>query len=216
MAGAQNAGGGFITLEGGEGSGKTTAAAALARALEATGLTVLQTREPGGAPGAEEIRSLLVAGRPERWDPMSEALLHFAARREHVARTIRPALDRGFWVVCDRFFDSTAVYQGYGQGLDPEAVAHLRALVLGTFAPDLTLVLDVPPDVGLARETGAGEGTRYGRMGADFHDRVRQGFLEIAAAEPDRCTVIDASKDREAVQGAVWAAVTALGLTEDA
>ncbi|MBT3396258.1 MAG: dTMP kinase, partial [Alphaproteobacteria bacterium] len=196
----------FITFEGGEGSGKSTTTAALVTSLSASGLSVLATREPGGAPGAEHIRSLLVSGAVDRWDPMAEALLHFAARREHLEHTIRPALEDGTWVVCDRFYDSTMAYQGYGQGLGPVAVRNLQFVALGDFAPDLTIVLDIPPQDGLGREinSDASDETRYGRMGAEFHARVRDGFLAIAAAEPDRCVVIDAAQSLDDVQDAIW------------
>ena len=206
----------FITLEGGEGSGKTTAVAALGASLSTAGLSVLTTREPGGALGSEEIRRLLVEGAVDRWDPMAEALLHFAARREHVERTIRPALEAGTWVVCDRFFDSTMAYQGYAQGVGPETVRRLQEIVLGDFAPDLTFILDLPPEAGLARETNPGIGrglagseSRFARMGVEFHARVRGGFLAIAAAEPGRCVVIDGSRTPGEVQEAIWDAVTA-------
>ena len=209
----------FITFEGGEGSGKSTATSALVKSLAASGRTVLATREPGGAPGAEQIRKLLVSGAVDRWDPMAEALLHFAARREHLEHAIRPALDAGTWVVCDRFYDSTMAYQGYGQGLGPVAVRNLQFVALGDFAPDLTIVLDIPPQDGLGRETNsqasdASDETRYGRMGAEFHSLVREGFLAIAAAEPDRCVVIDASQSLEDVQDAIWQTVSdRLGVT---
>ena len=215
MIDSKNRAGHFITLEGGEGSGKTTAAAALVRALSKAGISALTTREPGGAPGSEEIRNLLVSGEVDRWDPMAEALLHFAARKEHVERTIRPALDGGTWVVCDRFFDSTMAYQGYAQGLGPELVGQIQTIVLGEFAPDLTFILDIAPDIGLDRETGAGAGasgdaeSRYGRMGAGFHEKVRDGFLAIAAAEPNRCVVIDGSNPTEVVHREIWDTVTA-------
>jgi len=206
----------FITFEGGEGSGKSTATSALVKSLAASGRTVLATREPGGAPGAEQIRKLLVSGAVDRWDPMAEALLHFAARREHLEHAIRPALDAGTWVVCDRFYDSTMAYQGYGQGLGPVVVRNLQFVALGDFAPDLTIVLDIPPQDGLGREinSDAKDEARYGRMGAEFHSRVRDGFLAIAAAEPDRCVVIDASQSLDDVQDAIWQTVSdRLGVT---
>jgi dTMP kinase len=210
MIDRKNSAGRFITFEGGEGSGKSTATGALVKTLSASGLSVLATREPGGPPGAEQIRNLLVSGEVDRWDPMAEALLHFAARREHLEHTIRPALETGTWVVCDRFYDSTMAYQGYGQGLGPVTVRNLQFVALGDFAPDLTLVLDIAPDDGLGRETNpdANDETRYGRMGAEFHARVRDGFLTIAAAESDRCVVIDASRPQEEVQAAVLNAVS--------
>ena len=197
----------FLTLEGGEGSGKTTQAERLRATLAARGLPVLVTREPGGAPGAESIRNILVTGETGRWDPLSEALLHAAARREHVTRTIVPALEAGTWVLSDRFGDSTMAYQGITQGVGRDTVASLNALVLGDLAPDLTLVLDVAEDVGLAREQSAHE-DRYGTMGSAFHAAVRAAFRDIAAAEPGRCILIDASGAVDEVHAAILAAVT--------
>lgn len=201
--------GGFVTFEGGEGGGKTAQARKLAETLRAKGLAVDLTREPGGTPGAEAIRELLVTGSAERWLPLGEALLHVAARYDHAERRIRPALREGSWVVCDRFTDSTRVYQGVAGGVDADVVDRLHALALGRLTPDLTLVLDVPAELGLARRGRAGGGGRYERMGADFHDRVREGFLALAAAESDRCRVIDATHDFETVARDVWRAVEA-------
>ena len=202
------AGGRFITLEGGEGAGKSTQAALLAEGLRKAGKDVTVTREPGGAPGAEEIRALLVAGAVARWDAMTEALLHVAARRQHLKETIQPALDAGRWVVCDRFADSTMAYQGYGLGLGRDVVAGLHALAIGGVAPDLTVVLDIPVETGLARAAAkAGGEDRYERMGEEFHRRLREGFLDIARREPDRCAVVDAVGAIEAVQAAIRAVV---------
>jgi dTMP kinase len=190
----------FITLEGGEGAGKSTQISRLAGELETAGLGVVLTREPGGSEGAEQIRKLLVEGEVARWHPMSEALLHFAARVDHVDKVVRPALAAGNWVLCDRFADSTLAYQGYGHGLGPTAINELYRLVLGDFRPDLTLVLDLPVEVGLERAgRRAGSEDRYERMAADFHQRLRDGFLAIAAAEPDRCAVIDANRSSDDV-----------------
>ena len=205
-------GGKFITLEGGEGAGKSTQARLLHTALEAQGIETLTTREPGGAPGAEAIRGLLLGGEPGHWEPLSEALLHNAARHEHVVRTIAPALAAGRWVVCDRFVDSTVAYQGCGQGVADETLAVLQRLAVGELAPDLTLVLDIPVAAGQARidARAKGEGraaNRYERMEARFHERLRAGFLEIAKREPGRCAVIDASRDIAAVQAEIRAAV---------
>ncbi len=197
----------FITFEGGEGAGKSTQVSLLARALEEKGLEVVETREPGGSPGAEEIRALLVSGAVGRWEPMTEALLHYAARREHLAKRVRPALAQGQWVISDRFADSTMAYQGYGQGLDRGLIADLHRLVVGDFAPDLTLILDLPVEQGLrraARRDGdGGAETRYERMDRAVHERLRAGFLEIARLAPERCAVIDATGDEKAVHGAV-------------
>jgi dTMP kinase len=204
----------FITFEGGEGSGKTSHARRLADWLKERGHETVLTREPGGTPGAEEIRKLLVQGEAARWEPMTEALLHFAARRDHVTKVIRPALARGAWVVSDRFTDSTMAYQGYGHGLGAEPIALLRNLVLGDFAPGLTLLFDVPVALGLER-AGKRNGTdaradgRYESMGASFHGRVHDGFLAIARAEPERIAVIDSSKPVADVAAAVLAAVRA-------
>lgn len=195
----------FITLEGGEGAGKSTQARRLAEALAADGLPVLLTREPGGAPGAEELRRLLLEGGRD-WAPLAEAMLHFAARAEHVARTIRPALDAGIWVVCDRFADSTMVYQGWGQGADRATIASLTGL-LG-LRPDLTLVLDVPVATSLARLAARGSAAdRYERLGAGFFAAIRDGFRAVAAADPARCRLVDATADEAAVAARLRAAV---------
>lgn len=202
----------FITLEGGEGAGKTTQQGLLADALRAAGLDVLTTREPGGSPGAEEIRRLFVSGDPGRWDAMTELLLIYAARRDHVQRTILPALNAGTLVLCDRFADSTMAYQGYGRGLGRDAVETVHRLVLGELRPDLTLVFDLPPEQGLARaagRTGSGE-TRFEEMDLEFHRRLRAAFLEIAGLEPRRCVVIDAASDPATVAAAAHAAVDRL------
>jgi dTMP kinase len=195
----------FITLEGGEGAGKSTQAALLADALVELGLPVLRTREPGGAPGAETLRGLLLGGGVA-WSPLAETLLHFAARAEHVAKTIRPALDAGMWVVCDRFYDSTVAYQGYGQGADRGVIATLTG-ILG-IVPDVTLMLDVSDAVAAARRVlRAGDADRYERLDPAFHARVRQGFRDIAAAAPARCLLIAADGPAEAVHVAIMRAL---------
>ncbi len=195
-------GGKFITLEGGEGAGKSTQLGVLAKFLRARGLEVLATREPGGAPGADAVRRLLVEGAPERWDATSEALLHFAARRAHLVDTVWPALAAGSWVLSDRFADSTMAYQGYGHGLGREPVEALYRMVVGDFAPDMTLILDLPPEAGLARAAGrrGSRETRYERMALDFHERLRQGYLDIARRDPQRCVVVDATRPVAAVR----------------
>ena len=199
----------FITFEGGEGAGKSTQVALLGKAFEQVGRDVLVTREPGGSPGAEAVRELLVHGAVERWDATGEALLHFAARRAHLVETVWPALRHGTWVVCDRFTDSTMAYQGYGHELGRGPVEMLSELTLGEFTPDLTLILDIDAEAGLARAGGrAAGGTRYEAMGLTFHQRVRDGFLDIARREPGRCVVIDAGLAPEAVHDAVRAAAT--------
>jgi len=190
----------LITLEGGEGAGKSTQLTRLAAALERGGLSVVTTREPGGSPAGERIRKLLVEGEPGSLAPMTEALLHFAQRAEHIEKTIRPALERGSWVVCDRFADSTMAYQGYGHGLGRTPINSLTRLVCGDLAPALTLIFDVPVDIGLARAAARrGVETRYERMDPAFHERLRRGFLDIARREPRRCAVIDAARDIDAV-----------------
>ena len=194
----------LITLEGGEGAGKSTQIRLLAEALRKAGLDPVVTREPGGAPGAETIRKLLVEGDVYRWLPMTEALLHYAARIEHVRTTIEPALSAGRWVVCDRFADSTVAYQGYGHDLGAETVYRLHRLTLGDFQPDLTVILDVPVETGLARAGGRHAGgnareDRYERMDKAFHQRLRDGYLDIARRNPERCAVVDATKNEKAV-----------------
>jgi len=194
----------FITLEGGEGAGKSTQIARLADWLRSRGRDVVSTREPGGSPGAELIRKLLVEGPAERWDGTTEALLHYAARRDHLRATVWPALERGAWVVSDRFADSTRAYQGYGHGLDLEALDRLYEVAVDGFRPDLTLMLDLPVEAGLTRAAARrGAETRYESLPRDFHDRVRKGFLEIAKAEPRRCAVVDASKDIDSIAKAI-------------
>lgn len=202
----------FITLEGGEGAGKSTQQRRLATWLRSRGHEVVETREPGGSPGAEDIRRLLVTGTAGRWDAMTEALLHFAARRDHLRQTIEPALARGAWVVSDRFADSTMAYQGYGHGLGRAPIETLYALTVGPLKPDLTLVLDLPVAEGLARaeqrngSTGEGE-DRYERMDIAFHERLRDGFHDIVAREPQRCVLIDALGDEATVAARIAAAV---------
>ena len=198
----------FITFEGGEGAGKSTQIGLLAEALVAAGIPVRTTREPGGNPGAEQIRELLVTGAADRWDAMTEALLHFAARREHLRGVVRPSLEAGQWVLSDRFADSTLAYQGYGHGLGRAAIERLYALAVGDFAPDLTLILDVPVALGLKRALGRRDGEdRYEGLGAEFHERLRQGFREIAEREPGRCALIDARGEVASVQAAICACV---------
>jgi len=199
----------FISLEGGEGAGKSTQARLLRTALESRGHAAVLTREPGGSPGAEEIRQLLVHGEPERWTPLAETLLFLAARADHVARVIEPALAAGKWVVSDRFADSTFVYQGIARGLGIDAVRRLQQAALGDFAPDLTIILDVDPRAGLARAGGRGEAeNRFERFDGGFHARLRDGFLAIAAREPERCVVVDGSGGVDAIATDVWRAVT--------
>lgn len=200
----------FITFEGGEGAGKSTQIRLLGEALEKSGHTVLQTREPGGSPGAEEIRSLLVTGDGDRWTGMTEVLLHFAARADHLERVVRPALKAGTWVLCDRFVDSSMAYQGVAQALGKDVIGDLTDLVVGTTMPHLTLILDLPVADGLARAGARGEGEdRYEKMGQEFHETLRQAFLDIATDAPERCKVIDATQQIDAVHQAVWDATAA-------
>ena len=199
----------LITLEGGEGTGKSAQCARLLNRLRAHGRRAIATREPGGTPEAEAVRALLVENTPEArtWDATSEALLHFAARRSHATRVIEPALARGDWVVCDRFVDSTMAYQGYAMGLGRAAVEALHRLVLDGLVPDLTLILDLPVADGLARVRSRGKESRYEMRDTAFHEMVRQAFLDIARREPDRCTVIDARDGIDAVAAAIERAV---------
>lgn len=198
----------FITFEGGEGAGKSTQLKLLAEALARAGIEVVTTREPGGSKGAEAIRALLVTGEVDRWDAQTEALLHTAARRDHLVKTVWPALERGAWVVCDRFADSTLAYQGYGHGLTKDFILGLTRLAIGAFTPDLTLILDLPVEEGLKRAGGRGGAEdRYERMDTSFHERLRQGFLDIAGREPDRCAVIDASQSLDGVHQSILAVV---------
>lgn len=198
----------FITFEGGEGGGKSTQIALLAGALKGHGIETLVTREPGGVPGAEEIRALLVKGDVNRWTPLTEALLNYAGRVEHLEKSIRPALAKGKWVLCDRFADSTMAYQGYGHQLGRAPIEDLHALAVGDFRPALTLILDIPPAAGLARANdGTGGEDRYERMDLSFHERLRDGFLDIARREPDRCVVVDATQPLNTVSAAVRAAI---------
>lgn len=201
----------FITLEGGEGTGKSTQARLLQDALQQRGLNVVLTREPGGSPGAERIRKLLVEGEPGQWDAMGEALLLFAARRSHLRETIVPALQHGEWVICDRFTDSTYAYQGEAGGLGRAVIHRLSALALDADSPvpDLTLMLDIPVELGLARAAlRGGAENRFERLGAEFHQRLREGFLQIARDEPARCAVIDAAPPPEMVARAILSVLT--------
>lgn len=196
----------FLTFEGGEGSGKSTQLARLGAALKERGLPVVTTREPGGSPGAEQIRNMLVSGEAGAWSPVAETLLFTAARCDHVERVIKPALETGTNVLCDRFFDSTLVYQGIGKGLGESYVTQLHQLAIGSFTPDLTLIFDIDPLAGLARaaERRGGEG-RFESLPVDFHQMVRAGFLQLAQRAPERYAVIDASGDISQVEAQVHA-----------
>ncbi|MBL8646563.1 MAG: dTMP kinase [Sphingosinicella sp.] len=196
-------GGRFISFEGGEGSGKSTQLRRLAARLSAQDVTVITTREPGGTPGAEDIRSLLVEGEPGRWEGRVEALLVNAARADHVARLIRPALVEGKWVLCDRYVHSTLAYQGAARGLDEAELRRLHAFATGDLWPDLTIVLDVDPALGLARAAGrAGGEARFEGEPPAFHKAVRERFLSF----PD-VTVIPSDAPVDDVTDSVWAVV---------
>lgn len=203
--GARPVSGRFITLEGGEGTGKSTQVARLANRLREAGHEVLVTREPGGTPGAEAIRALLVQGEVDRWDALSETFLLNAARHDHVERVIRPALARGAWVVCDRYVDSTLVYQGVAKGLEPDLLVRLHEQATGPLWPDLTLVLDMPAEIGLARAASRRDDeTRFEAHDTAFHERLRAGFLALAERYAGRCAVIDATVGVDAVAAAIW------------
>lgn len=190
----------FISLEGGEGAGKTTLIRKLKTHLENQGLEVIITREPGGTPGAEDLRDILLTGQTDRWSPVTEALLMYAARVDHVERLIQPALARGAWVISDRFSDSTLAYQGAAGGVDIARIRQLHTVALEDFYPDLTFILDLDPLVGLRRTVERGEDpTRFEMHETDFHTRLRDAFLRIAGDEPDRCVVLDASMAPDAV-----------------
>ena len=195
----------FITLEGGEGAGKTTQLRRLAARIAEAGREAVATREPGGTPTAERIRALLLGEGP--WEPVTQALLHFAARREHVAGLIRPALAAGKVVLSDRFADSTLAYQCHGLGLPRVVWDRLAEVTLEGLKPDLTLILDLPVEQGMARAAARGGNNHYEALPTEFHARVRAGFHAIAAAEPDRCAVVDASADADTVAARIAAVV---------
>jgi dTMP kinase len=198
----------LITFEGGEGAGKSTQLVRLADWLAASGGEVVRTREPGGTPGAEALRALLVEGAADRWLPSTELLLFAAARDDHLRRLVRPALGRGAWVLCDRFTDSTLVYQGAAGGVSAARIGLLDREILEVPRPDLTLLLDIPPADGLRRRAAAsGGGGRFEAKGQSFHERVREGFLRLARTEPDRVALIDATPSPERVADAVRAEV---------
>ncbi len=193
----------FITFEGGEGAGKSTQVKRLAGFLVSRGNSVVETREPGGSSGAEEIRRLLVEGSVDRWDAMTETLLLMAGRRSHLRDLVEPALQRGSSVLCDRFSDSTIAYQGYGQGMDITKIREIQRLAIGDVRPDLTLLLDIPAEEGLNRAAARGEAARYERMDINIHHRIRDGFLEIASNEPERFEVIDAQGSVDAIENQI-------------
>jgi dTMP kinase len=196
----------FIVLEGGEGTGKSTLLPRLAARLRERGLAVVETREPGGTAVGEGVRVLL----RDRLDPWAETFLFLAARAQLTAEVIRPSLAQGVWVVCDRFAASTLAYQGYGRGLDLEALRLLNRVATGNLEPDLTILLDLEPAEGLRRKGAQADDLRTGAESLAFYERVRQGYRELCAAALGRCVVIDAAQPPEAVEAAAWAAVAAL------
>jgi dTMP kinase len=202
----------FITFEGGEGTGKSTQAAMLALRLEALGHRVQITREPGGSPGAEIIRHVILSGAAKPLGPDVEAMLFAAARDDHVRCTILPALESGKWVICDRFVDSTRVYQGILGQVDHRLIRGLERVAVGDLMPDLTIMLDIPVEVGLGRarkRRGAQAPDRFEAEDIEFHKKLRDAYLAIAAEEPERCVVVDAQPGREAVAREIWNAVGA-------
>jgi len=202
----------FITFEGGEGSGKSTQIKKLAERLEAAKLLVIVTREPGGSIGAEIIRHLVLSGMGKLLGPEAETLLFAAARDDHVRTVIQPALDQGTWVLCDRFFDSTRVYQGKVGHVSPGVVNAMQRVTIGDLKPDLTIILDVPVEIGLKRAAARREGGAPDRFESEdirFHQELRDAYHEIAAREPERCVLIDATADADTVAASVWAALRA-------
>ncbi|MBO4643298.1 MAG: dTMP kinase [Alphaproteobacteria bacterium] len=201
----------FITFEGGEGAGKSTQARLLSAFLEKEGYPCVLTREPGGSSGAEEIRNLVVKGDVAKWDAMTEALLMFAARRDHLVKTVWPALKEGKTVICDRFADSTMAYQGFGyadNGLGQATVERLYQIVVGDFKPDLTIILDMPVEAGVARALQRDANVnRYEKMGLDFHRNLRKAFLEIEKKEPGRCVVVNADRTIEEISADIISVV---------
>ncbi len=200
----------FITFEGGEGAGKSTHVTLLAGRLRATGVGVHVTREPGGSPGAEIMRHILLSGIAKPLGSEAETLLFSAARDDHLTITIRPALARGIWVLCDRFADSTRVYQGVAGKVDPRTIRALERIVVGDTRPDLTFILDVPVQLAMQRAAarrGEEGADRFEAEAVDFHERLRDGFLMLAAEEPERCVLIDAARPSETVAEDIWSTV---------
>jgi dTMP kinase len=200
----------FITFEGGEGAGKTTQVQLLKNFLENKGVSVVLTREPGGSPAAERLREALL-GLPEKlgsWTADTECLIHFAARCQHIADVIEPALSKGHWVICDRFTDSTIAYQGYASGVDQSRIRSLQHWALKDFEPDLTIILDLPVEAGLSRAASRGSASDiYERRTKEFHNAVRKGFLDIAAKNPTRCYLVNADQDASVVAASIRQAI---------
>jgi dTMP kinase len=197
----------FITFEGGEGTGKSTQVKLLAARLIELGLEIVLTREPGGTPQAESLRGLLVSGDTDNWSAEAEALLNYAARDSHLNQVIRPALKRGALVLCDRFMDSTRAYQAYAGNCSQNLIDNLQKTIVSDTTPDLTFIFDLAPEIGLARaKARAGDAEdRFERKGLGFHQKLHQGFLEIAKAEPLRCKLINANQSVERVASDIWA-----------
>jgi len=202
----------FITFEGGEGTGKSTHAARLAERLKQFGVGVHVTREPGGSPGAEIMRYVILSGVAKPFGAEAEAVLFAAARDDHLKTVIRPALARGVWVICDRFADSTRVYQGVAGDVDTRSIRALERIVVGDTKPDLTFILDVPATLGMqraAKRRGVGNADRFEKEELAFHEKLRDGFLMLAASEPERCVLIDATASKDEVADQIWRIVVA-------
>lgn len=199
------ASGRFVTLEGGEGAGKSTLARALAGRLEKAGQRVVLTREPGGSPSAEVLRHVLLSGGAAPLGPFAEAVLFASARDDHLEHTIRPALGRGAVVICDRFADSTRAYQGALGGVEPQVIEAMERIVVGRTRPDLTFVIDLDPSVGMSRVGRRAEALdRFEQEGEDFHQKLRRAFLDIARRDPGRCVVLDGARSAQEVETAAW------------
>ncbi len=198
----------FISFEGGEGSGKSTQLKLLTAAFEKSGLPFISTREPGGSVGGEKIRSLLVSGDVDAWDALTETLLFNAARADHITKLIKPAITSGKTVICDRFFDSTLVYQGIGKNLGKDFVKNLHKTIFADFMPDLTIILDIDPKEGLKRAVARhGDENRFEKLGVSFHEKIRAGFLDIAKHEPKRCVVLNAAQEVQTLHEQVVATI---------
>src|SRR5712691_9469685 len=200
----------FITFEGGEGTGKSTQASLLAERLRGYGLGVVVTREPGGSPGAEAIRHVVLSGAAQPLGSHAEEILFAAARDDHVSQLIRPALEAGRWVICDRFADSTRIYQGVLGNVDPRVISSLERITVGDTKPDVTVILDVPTELGLERASsrrGRGRTDRFEAETLEFHNKLREAYRELAEREPDRCVLIDAGGEASTVADAVWAVI---------
>jgi dTMP kinase len=200
----------FITFEGGEGTGKSTQASLLAERLRGYGLGVVVTREPGGSPGAEAIRHVVLSGAAQPLGSHAEAILFAAARDDHVSQLIRPALEAGRWVICDRFADSTRIYQGVLGNVDPRVISSLERITVGDTKPDVTVILDVPTELGFERASsrrGRGRADRFEAETLEFHNKLREAYRELAEREPDRCVLIDAGGEASTVADAVWAVI---------